>query len=719
MLSHRRLEGHLIRVDVLSSAWQKAARQGDYTLGLYALALLCRGNLWTHALRRVCLSVFEDTNELVQPGLKEQIEPDVRRLTAQLKRHGVSKDTPLSRRVLFAVAMEVIAAAKSRMNANAAVVGLQYVAEEVKELRTLLPTQTKEALSVAFRGFVDHYKAKDVRPTLKWLTVLDLLGGAAKVWTWLLRDKNSPRSQEVQTLQRYATDVELALLTPLGSPRMALYEAVLYQLHADDIITETKERTTLSAEQYKHYRAYWDRLFAMELGPETRHMIEWHHWMPIVLDRYTAAGRNQNTLASLQTQYPDFPSQYGAPDHTGYDRVSPVTHFFRVAAQVTHTKRPDPYEEAAFQFFWNIERGQSLPVLGQGYRDANSAHIRKRLQRLIHPLILSTETSDKKTKRKRAHSVTRITVSSPSVSSISSVSSPAAKTRPTHRRTLSAGGLQASHVTNKAPCALPGLPDSKQGMLRGPDILEETAVTYQQMAQIPTGFKPPSWYIGLEDGSKLWIKGCAEVAATIPVYLDKIKPHLKLCSTGLRWTEGWLTSTDMGQGGPYPTVIMGFKRFEIVDRTRTGAPVLSMAWEKVSWTPDLLLEVSKILLFRAIYHISNTDFHHILWREQNNTVISIDEMSFSSTWSVPSVPSVSSVPLSQILFSTLPTTDQSVALEAYWTSEEGKQRLSQVLVLWDNLIDELPPPPRPIATLPTRKEVRENIRFLRTYFMPV
>jgi len=748
MLMSRRLEGHLVRVDVLCSALQKGIRRRDPTLTLWSVVLLCRGNLWKLAVERLMQSSVEECNAFAELNLRATLMRVCKRLVPQLERHGVNVSTDSTKKLIFELATELCFASKSRLSSNALVATYGSLAAEAKDIRDSLPSDSDECLIYLFKQFRKAYEMQEETATLKWLALLEMHGrdhvvyGIPKVWRFL--QQNGKCADKVEELLEM---IRKGYLSTEQGKRLALFEATLYAFYP----LRPSKRSQESAAQWTEY---WNKLWNAPLEPALRGWINWNVWLPVVLDLSTAGGKNRDTLGELQARYPEFPvNEYAAPDTGGLDHPSYIQHEFTVCAVLHSRLVSDPFETRARHFLANVERGHSLPILGKGVDNVSIDHTRTSLSRLLKPIIVAPESplvrerslttggalsarGTRKSTRQINEKNLRLNLltgaspagsqdnsedSTPIVSQVDTV----AAVPPVLQRPASADPVR-SHAVSKAPCPLPGFLVNHQETLSGPCTLDDAAVTYCQLADLPRLGTHPRWFVGLQDRSCWIVQKCAEMTSTIPVYLDRIKGRFGLNPVGLRWSDPWLILRDLGKGGPYPVQTVGPKRHELVVWKEAHLTPLPECTDRYS---DAVLEqLTRALLFRTIYRVRDTTLTHFVVTATRPKVYSLGEWSVSQS-PVPELPSdvsdSSSWRLPVLLRSQgefniacLPGIPQVDWVTEYLNRPETAQKIVGWLDQWEGFAHELPAPHRPIADFPGATHLVRNIRTLRTYWTP-
>lgn len=752
-LAARRLEGHRIRVDVLTSALQKGVRRRDVPLTMWAVCLLCRGNLWKYAVERLLVSHMEECNAFTEPLLREAILRILKRLWPQLSRKGVDFAAGNTPKLIFELLLEVCLATKSRLSINALTATYSAVADEMKDLREMLPRDQENFLLACFKNFKKAYEEQNEADALKWVCLLEMHGrddaiyGIDKIWRYLQISGRKPD----KVLQLYAF-IQNNYLTTEWAQRLALFEAVLlgfYPLRAvggSDKLEMVPSRR-IADDKKQGFLQQWQHLWQMPLEPSLRGCVDWNVWLPIVLDTSTAAGKNRDTLHELLTRFRTFPGEdYAAPDCSGVSYPSFVQHEFTVC-QVLHNKTvADPYETKARHFLSNIERGNAIPVLGKGVDCIHLDRVRHNLGRLLQPSrseevlvpddlairpgsshnhvqqVLSSTGTFSALTNKSVSALKRLsilTTSTASNSSMTDTSSPSVEEPQSGNRkeTESRGRANSadpvrSHAMSKAPCPMPGLLVAKQDIVSGPVMLDDCHVTYCQLGEVPALGHSPRWFIGLDDRTSWIVQQCAEMASTIPIHLDKIKPKWGLQSMGLRWSDSWLIMRDMGTGGPYQTKVMGPKRYDIVTLQETGLIPLS---EYRGVCLDTLMEqLTRALLFRSIFRIVPTNLQHFWWHPDTFKLYSTGETTVSQ----------SPLDVSNTVDSTFfrPVVPHEPAglfenLHIYWQRPEVQQKITGWLNQWSALVYDMPLPARPMSDFPQATHLLQNINSVRPLFL--
>jgi hypothetical protein len=742
-LMARRLDGHRIRVDVLTSALQKGVRRRDVTLTMWAVCLLCRGNLWKFAIERLVLAHIEESNAFTEPFLREHILRILKRLWPQLSRKGVDLSTGNTPKLILELILEICLATKSRLTVNALTATYAAIADEMKDLREILPRDEENFLLNCFKLFKRAYEDQNEADTLKWLCLLEMHGknnaiyGVDKVWRYLKISGKKP--EKIQALHLFVED---KYLTTEWTQRLALFEAALlafYPLRAvggsDKLELPPSRR--VSDDKKQMWKEQWTQMWQQPLEPALRLVIDWKMWLPIVLDVSTAAGKNRDTLHELMTRFRTFPlEEFAAPDCSGTSHPSYVQHEFTVCQQIANKTVADPYETKARHFLSNIERGNAIPVLGKGVDCIHLDRVRHNLGRLLQPS--RTEevlVTDDLAVRPGSQNVQGILSSTGTFSSFkrlsivttstdggasSKTSTPSVEELHSGHKTADETGRQRSnsadpvrsHAMSKAPCPMPGLLVAKQEIVSGPVVLDDCHVTYCQLGEVPHFSHSPKWFIGLDDRTSWIVQQCAEMASTIPIHLDRIKPKFGLSSLGLRWSDTWLIMRDMGSGGPYQTQVTGPKRYDVVPLPETG--LIPLDQYKGVCLDTLMEQLTRALLFRSIFQVTPTALHHFWWQPDTFKLYSVHE------------PTVSQTPLSvrDTLDATLfrPHVPQQPAgllenLHTFWTRPEIQQKITGWFNQWSAGVYDLPLPARPMSDFPQATHLLQNINALRPLFL--
>lgn len=738
-LSHRD-DGHRVRLDVLLSALQKGVRRCMFTLSLWAVVLLCRGCHHTLALDAITQCMLEETSALTEPTMREQFFKSVRRLRRQIVRKGLDVNTETVLKLYYDLTLELTLASKSRLCVHAIVASYAGLAEEARDLRAVLPVDETARLQYCFKQFKRHYEEKNEADALKWLTLVDLFGsrdsvhGTEKVWRFLCTDH--PIGLRVKELFQMVED---GFVPDPYARRVALYEAVLYQFYPLRNHPETKLPPSARAPAAVRNAAqqFYKDLWAAPLEPALRHLIEWDLWYKVILDTSTAVGKNRDTMVELTQRFPSFPAlDCGPPDYAGISHGSFILNDFAHCQLLTNRVLADPYESRARQFLADIERGHSLPVFGKGLDGTDLDNIRRGLTKLIQPVDLATSqtlmnlasaaaaapvpaasaSGGRGPRRRGARQGSTI-----SVQSVDSEVDPQAAPRGTggRPRANSADPVR-SHVANKAPCPLPGFTVQHQEIVAGPSDLNGLAVTYCHLAESPVVGQHPRWFVGLSDRTSWVAQRASEMLTTIPIHLDSIKRRFGLPCTGMRFVDqSWLVMRDAGKGGPYATSRGARGHHEVVQWSDAG--IVTLDSPTLKWTPALLEQTTKVVLFRALFRVADNTLNDLFWSVRDSKVYSWGEFSTSSEPWQCSAPA--GAPRSDVLLTrgrqyvrAYVADDPLIQhLQVYWSQPAAVTLMLGWLLEWEQLTYELPSPSRPVNELPNATRLLENIRSFRAY----
>lgn len=759
---NRRTAGALIRVDILVSLLQKACRRRKPKEALFACALLCRENLWGWVLRRLIVISMEDTNSVTEPYLHERIYRLSNEILPILRRRGVSRNTEASRRRIFQLCIEICVATKTRMVANAAAAALYFMARDRNEILNNESIQDlDDLLQFAHAEWHKAWESKDKESLLKWTAVIEVMGATHKIYglnrLWGFLTTETYHGETVTMTYNMAYHQKLNGKT-IGHPRLALYEAIVLRLEPVRALGDQHEypSSRLSKEKLISLEKYWNSLFERPLEISLRKEVNWDVWLPFVGDKHTALGKGRNTLAELVRKY-ELPDNFShEPDGTGYNRPSNILHFFQRAAIVRGEMMDDPYVDVSREFYLSIERGQTLKCFGSGTRAAKSAHIKKVLHAMFSTKYRPTVTKQivktrKKQprrigsatkKRKRTHNpkqpsiLTFLKKPDPDIIDSSDIidsdiidsdtdsSTASLKLKKSNKPKRSNSMIRpTSRVSNSSndPQPLPGLiPVTME--FHAPKEIYGVQVVVSQMAQTPCGRKPTSWYIRLSNNETYWIKGCSELSSSTPIYLDTIKPMFGLISVGMQWSENQLVCIDFGHGAPYDQITHKVKKgptvkhYTIVDKTKTGVPMVRTAVDKLieqgTFDDNIKRQITHNLLFRALFWISDTHLNNLLFVENKRQILSVDEMTVSRKIRDDIKE------LSDALFSRGKRPKKQVLelFKQYWSKPDTKEHFKTVLERWKIQSSGLPPPPRFISGFPTLEERFQSIERLKSFF---
>lgn len=771
----RRFDGHAIRMDVLISALRKGIRRGDHHLALWSGALLARGGYWTFVVKHIFTALSEDSNCITEPMIRGRLEILGNQLLPHLNKKGFSKNTPAARRLLFDLLLEAVEATKSRLVSNAIDFALQEISKDIKFLQQEFETHNITGIQdTVFHEFKLAYQESDRTKCLKYTMLAVLLDSVSpgileRLWKYILKiGPNLCVSHDPEQINRLwsASHAMKTEKDCLGNPTLALFESILLRFFPPRGLQEHEPNDPsqrLTLHNRSQLTEFWNNMFECELKPNTRMIIPWEKWISIVLDCTTASGKGQNTLAELKKLYPDWPSEFEYPDHSGFVRVSHISHYYTIGCALENQMLHDPFVDNVKSFYWDIERGRSLACFGQGVLNANREHIKSALVGvLFHDVFIPetiTETSQtprtqrasrsprisrsrtpkpkNQTRTPRTPKTPRTPIRRPdaleSVSGIrKSRKSHDSSSHNSHNRRRSRSALQirglkspelpsfstkpfssvsasASALASTASLALPGMHGDHNDLdaNHGPVILENNAVSFCQMIKVPDIGKPASWIVVLENGRSYWIKPFSEIDSTIPIYFDKIKPKFGLPNIDMRWSENWLIARDLGSGGPYKLVESGKKKWQVIDPDSTGI-------SKSLWS---LSDATKILLFRALFCIDGTVGYSILFN------YSVKEYSLKREFKVD--PKTTPVPetvlqkvdlIADIVL--VPEEDLTFVqnFKEHWSDPGNRKNILHLLMQWERAVFEIPMPHRPIKNFPEFQVFYERILFLKALF---
>jgi hypothetical protein len=150
------------------------------------------------------------------------------------------------------------------------------------------------------------------------------------------------------------------------------------------------------------------------------------------------------------------------------------------------------------------------------------------------------------------------------------------------------------------------------------DILTELI----QIQKVAGSKQKPIPYVGQYNGKPVFVKKYPSEAAAVAkskfqLRLDGIKESFGLVSMHLRLDGQWLIGDDFGTGSGYQET-----NGLLVNET-SGAPMLKTYQDKLD--DSGLDDTIRILLFRAVFNISDTHFKNIIWSERLQKVVSVDE----------------------------------------------------------------------------------------------
>lgn len=621
-----RLAGTLLAVDVLISCLNVGIRRSNMSLAAWACIVLVRSDKWELCIRTMVNAYLENCIETRTPDYSplERLEKLAHQSIPHLEKVGVSKDTPRIRRIVQDMLELVVRTPKSRCVADAFIAGLAAVAQSVPTVHEVLDKHddivklwhTSWGVAGASAAGPTGPTAVVARATdcVKWATVLDsLLGLAPRMWKVLL----GPRVKHpelVQCLWKFAHTVKV-MGTPLADPRIALYHAIMLQIV--DFPEEPLDSTVLSQTPAASSKTF-DGLWCMPMDLEVRGMIDWTKWLTIVLDTTTGSGKGLNTIAGLRRVAPDIDDAHVEPDTIGITRVSPITHLYEVSNKIrpeaSRGPIPKAFHASAKEFMIAIERGKTLNCLGQGAINAEPRKVVLALLKLMtdpkDPIVKHVNIDIEFTKpRTRARSATRSPRKKQRLQAGSFMITPAMPDLSVHNKYSALrpmAGMLNAHTETDAR--------------NGPVFLDGHAVSQCQMLSVPRdGCTIKSWICVYDNGTSVWIKSMPELVASYPLYLDRVKSLLGLPSMGAKWCDNWLIMHDIGHGGPYPTVVSGMKKWDIVDASKTGITVAKQPLD----------EIYDLLLFRSVFRVAwepdclIADARGIIYSTRENTVDSM------------------------------------------------------------------------------------------------
>ena len=141
-------------------------------------------------------------------------------------------------------------------------------------------------------------------------------------------------------------------------------------------------------------------------------------------------------------------------------------------------------------------------------------------------------------------------------------------------------------------------------------------------AQLPTSLaKPDSWYVKFRDSNeRALIKGpVIEEKVTDQLLIDGIKSCFGMERVGMKFVDEYLVCKDWGHGNYR---VIEHKRVQVVDKNKTGAPMLRQWLEankskRYKCYPSLI----NILLFRYIFGVTDTHYNNILYVEDKDVCL--------------------------------------------------------------------------------------------------
>jgi hypothetical protein len=153
--------------------------------------------------------------------------------------------------------------------------------------------------------------------------------------------------------------------------------------------------------------------------------------------------------------------------------------------------------------------------------------------------------------------------------------------------------------------------------------LQNLAVTNLIQIQKVAGSKQkPIPYVGHYNGKPVFVKKYPSEAAAVAkskfqLKLDGIKESFGLVSMHLMLHGQWLIGDDLGTGSGYQ------EKEGLLVKETSGAPMLKTYQDKLD--DSGLDDTLRILLFRAVFNVSDTHFKNIIWSERLQMVVSVDE----------------------------------------------------------------------------------------------
>lgn len=641
MFGAKRLAGHKMRVDLLSSLMQKAVRRCDHQAAMYAASLLHRGGFTGYVVRRCALFAVEDSNDFACPGLKRKLGKliqaalDLWKATKSRKIKNASVPKRRLDEVLFQIVDMVVRAPKSRMMAMAACASFKMV-EDVITTPLSEASTSKQAVRDALSAAIDE---GDIDKALLQL-------GLAEVLEYDVDDV-IPEYKAASTLMAMKWNS-----SPIGHKRLLQLESVFRACgwtvkHDCEVKSSSSGMVDIESENISSLmpasaaKALWTHFMNMELSADTRLLLDWAKWLPIAGDKHTAIGKGHNTLQSLLKDNDFAESKYHMPDHSGYKRASPVRHFLDVGAAVAQEAFADPFADRAYKFYVAEEKQY-------GYRKARSAHIRKRLAASLRSVTRKSKRKADVLEEKGEESKKQYERKGSRASEASSL----ARVKRRKRRHGSADEEQGreeatdgdgnSRMENRDADGDVQMSASRPIAERGetkrkskpapvaPVSCEGEAVMMAQLCQAPCGWKPATWIVKTANNRVMWMKEMKKKSQSIlPVYFDTIKPYFGLVNCHLRYSDGYLIGQCMSDESKFPYATMQHMGLTLIRKDLCGLvpikPDLSNLNEQQR---DELLQV---LVFRRMFNLSDSNFRNIMLCEATGRVVSMDEMGVK-TW---------------------------------------------------------------------------------------
>lgn len=661
MFAVRRGEGHLIQVGVLVSVLQKAVRRARAPVAFWSMALLLRMGFHKYVMSRLMTMASEDTNCVVEPELPGRLRRHRIAIASLIKKKKTA--LPQLEEMLFMVVLELLRARKSRMASTAAAHALSLV---VRDLGGLTAEIRASGVAVAAYATERFKGATSVDEALRWMAVLEvsLVGkkgseqGFEGVWEFLCC---APKCRVLYEVYRLKKDF-------LRHQRLLRYEAVVAYWIPSPL--EEGGGAPLHSEEgggplhLEEHRRAFQSFLRDSPTLDTRKFLSPAEWASY-LDKHTGVGKGHDTLTGLLKQHPEIRPDQWLPDAYGLAALERaegrkregalVRHFFEVGARVENEGLADPFAASAQAFYELIERSGVGPIR-KGCRNAKSTAIMKALHEELF--------GDASRKRR--------------VSSESAASSAA-------KRQKSAGASSSA--------ADPGEVVFETPRIKG-------AVRFQ-LTQMPTGRKPCSWIVSFAGSSTRWIKYPVEYSSVeFPIYLDCVKERFGLESVDLRWvgssssrsSGGVLVGRDVGHGGNYPMVLhrTPVKSCMVLDRSRTGAVLLTALGPGDFQRDALVIRVLLVFCFRYIFCVSDTHFNNVLILRRGDAldgrVVSVDEMELNPG-SFPDPPARGE--LLDVVFTKRPRQEILEVLEGKLCVEEVQSALRVVLNHWLRLLPEV------------------------------
>jgi len=160
------------------------------------------------------------------------------------------------------------------------------------------------------------------------------------------------------------------------------------------------------------------------------------------------------------------------------------------------------------------------------------------------------------------------------------------------------------------------------------EIMSSMSCTYAVRAQAVLGGgkkKPQTWLLTREDTSifaKIFhTEKEARSKSRFQRKIDSLKPTFGLIPLYFHLEGRALIARDLGHGGPYKTTCTEIG--PMLDKDSSGAPPMETYIFKAT-TGDIE-ELTKILLFRCIFSVSDTRLSNIVYSERLGKPVSIDE----------------------------------------------------------------------------------------------